>query len=396
MVLGALQHSPDPPLLLHRYIFKAVLGTTLGALSVFAFVLLTGNALRDLLKLLAGGSAPIEVVGQLVLLLIPYVVGYALPLGLLTGILLTLGRLSAGREVTAMRAAGRSLVQIAAPIFALALVATAAGWWVHTTLAPQARQSYRAILGDLVRRDPLSVIQARTFIHDFPGYVIYVRDSQESELRDLWIWELDSQRRALTLVRAASGRFDYDAEAGDLVLTLRHATAELRDADDPDDLTRPRPVPSFAEATVRLPVEEMLTQSRRPTKISHLTRQQLRERQAELTLRLQESPAATAAQRQGWLEEGVRLRVQEQTRLAMACSPVALALLGVPLALQVGRRETYANAAIALGLALLYYFLVGAVDWLGPDPTRRPELLVWLPNLVYQMVGVGLLAKASR
>src|SRR5690606_6634156 len=110
------------------------------------FVLLTGNALRDLLKLLAAGRAPLDVLGQLVLLLVPYVVGYALPLGLLTGILLTLGRLSAGQELTAMRAAGRSLVQISAPIFALALLATGAGWWVHNTLAPQARQSYRLLL----------------------------------------------------------------------------------------------------------------------------------------------------------------------------------------------------------------------------------------------------------
>lgn len=383
-------------MLLHRYVFRRVLVTTLGALGVFAFVLLTGNALRDLLKLLAAGRAPVEVLGQLVLLLVPYVIGYALPLGLLTGILLTLGRMSAAREITAMRGAGRSLVQISAPIFALALLATAAGWWVHTALAPQARQNYRVMLGDLVRRDPLSVIQARTFIHDFPGYVIYVRDSFETELRDLWIWELDRERRALTLVRAASGRFDFDAASGDLILTLRHATAELRDANDPDDLTRPRPVPSFAEARVRLPVDDLLQRNRAPVKIGHLTWKQLRERDAELAERLAAEPEAPPDLRRAWTEERVRLKVQEQSRLAMACSPVALALLGIPLALQVGRKETYANAAIALGLALAYYFMVGAVDWLGPDPARRPELLVWLPNLFYQAIGIALLARASR
>jgi lipopolysaccharide export system permease protein len=49
--------------------------------------------------------------------LIPYVASFSMPLGFLTGVLIALGRLSASREITAMKVTGHSIWQIAKPIF---------------------------------------------------------------------------------------------------------------------------------------------------------------------------------------------------------------------------------------------------------------------------------------
>ena len=85
-----------------------------------------------------------------------------------------------------------------------------------------------------------------------------------------------------------------------------------------------------------------------------------------------------------------------QKNFAMAFSVLSLALIGIPLGIRVGRRETYANFGLALILAFVYYFLVIAVSWLDRQPDLRPDLLVWLPNLVFQGVGIWLLAQANR
>ena len=53
---------------------------------------------------------------ELLWLLVPYAFSFAMPLGVLIGILLTMGRLSANQELTALKAAGISLYSIAAPV----------------------------------------------------------------------------------------------------------------------------------------------------------------------------------------------------------------------------------------------------------------------------------------
>ena len=89
--------------LLHRHILKEILISTGLAMGLFVFVLLMGNALRDIAELVAAGKLGPLVFLKLIGLLIPYVAAYALPLGMLTGTLMALGRLSSQQEITAMK-----------------------------------------------------------------------------------------------------------------------------------------------------------------------------------------------------------------------------------------------------------------------------------------------------
>ena len=88
-------------------------------------------------------------------------------------------------------------------------------------------------------------------------------------------------------------------------------------------------------------------------------------------------------------------RTQLMSHLASAFSIFSLALLAVPLAVRVGRSETFVNAAVALVVALSYYVLSSAAAWVK-NPVYRPDLLVWLPNLIVIIVAVALLRRASK
>ena len=90
------------------------------------------------------------------------------------------------------------------------------------------------------------------------------------------------------------------------------------------------------------------------------------------------------------------LQVHIQKNFALAFSVFSLAVFGVPLAIQVGRKETYANLGIALVIAMTYYFLIIMVSWLEDVPSLRPDLLIWLPNLIFQGVGFWMIYRASR
>ena len=213
--------------LLQRYIFRAVVFAGVASVGLFVFVLLVGNVLREILGHLASGRLSLALFLELLYLLIPYVVSYALPLGLLTGILIVLGRMSARGEIIAMRSVGISLWSTAAPIFAVVLIGIAVAAFINNYQAPNAKTKFRTLLAEAVREDPLRFVVPRVFVKDFPGYVLYVGAKNENSLRGVWIWELDEDGRVIRLHRAAKGSLRYDPGEEQLVLTLSEGYSEV-------------------------------------------------------------------------------------------------------------------------------------------------------------------------
>ena len=192
--------------LLDRHIFKSVLSACTTAVALFAFVVALPNILRDLLTPLLAGQLELAAFARLVALLFPFAISFALPMGILTGVLLTLGRLSADSEITAMRAAGISVVRVARPVFVLATLCTAVALYINFESAPWARVQFHREFAEAVRTNPLGLIVPKTFIRDFRGAVLYVGAKDGNILRDIWLWDLDGESRVRRLVRAELGR----------------------------------------------------------------------------------------------------------------------------------------------------------------------------------------------
>lgn len=378
--------------LLDRYIFKSVLFACAAAVGLFAFVLTLGNVIRDLLPYILSGRIALPMAFELVLLTIASVATYALPIGILTGVLLTLGRLSADSEITAMRASGISLPRLARPILILAVLGGLFGLYVNFRLMPSAKIKYERELAQAVRTDPIRFIQPKTFVRDFRGVVVYVSEIQGPEMRDIWLWMLDDQGRATELIRAQSGHVDYDSEANDLVVSLQKAQIEHRDDKNPEDFSEPVLVGSTAQTRpVRLSLDQMFSRSSVRQKLPWMTYGELRAEQARLAA--QTVPAAEQKQH-ARDEMKVTLTIQEKFNTALAV--LSFALLAIPLGIKVSRRETSANLGVAVLLALGYYFLTTAVSWIDRHPEYRPDLLMWLPNAIFLTLGLRLFSRIEK
>ncbi|MCC5840796.1 MAG: LptF/LptG family permease [Opitutales bacterium] len=379
---------------IQRYIFSSLAVTCTAGVGLFVFVLLTGNAMRDIVGLLADGRIPFLLFTQLLFLLVPYAVAFAMPLGVLIGILVLVGRMSANRELTALKASGVSLWSVSAPILLFSLIATVFTVWINISYAPSARASYRDILNDLVRNDPLRFIVPRTFIHDFPGYVLYVGEKDGIQMREFWLWELDEDRRAVNVLRAEEGSFRFDVERDALVLILRNGHVEMRDERNPDNLAEIRPSVSFRDTSVLLPLDRILGRAHRPLKTSWLNLERLLERREDLRAQLRAPPPEfDESQTRGDLAE-VQFFISRN--FAMGFSIFSLALLGIPLGIKASRTETYANLMIALLIALAYYLAITMIGWADRNPAARADIWVWAPNIACQVCGIALLLRASR
>ena len=377
--------------LLHRHVLKEVLVSTALAMGLFVFVLLLGNAMRDIAELVAAGKLDFMVFLKLMGLLIPYVAAYALPLGVLTGTLMALGRLSSQHEITAMKSSGISLYQIASPVFVISFIGMIAGVVVNLHYAPQSRLAYKQLMVSAISENPIGFIEERRFIREFPGYVIYMGDRDGPVMKDFWIWELDDEKRVKLFLRAKEGEINFDQTNNALVLTLRDGTAEQRDDSGSEELAdEPMRSLFFGELPIELPMGKIFDEkSQRQARIKEMTFSQLMVKR-DLAL-AKETEAA-----EGISKDRMKVQMHMQKSFAMAFSVFSLAIFGVPLAIQVGRKESYANLAIALIIAMTYYFLIIAVSWLEGARALRPDLLIWLPNLIFQAVGFYLIQRANR
>src|SRR5882724_310283 len=374
---------------LHKYLTLQVLASLALTVAVFAFVLLLGNALKEILELLLSGQVRIGIVLEAIGLLIPFVLVFALPIGFITATLLVFGRFSADQELTAARASGVSLLSLAAPILLLSLACCGVSAWINMDLGPSSRVAYKRLIAE-ARNDLANVqLPEDRLIYDFPGYIFHVGKNRNGNLENVMVFWIKQN----TTIQAPSGKIEMDTTNKEVVVNLFDATFITR-------MTNGVPVLSAAgKFPIRIP--NSTNQISKP-RISDMTfpqlQEELREREQLLTL----LPATTnsAAEWRAQIKatekliQQARSQMHEQIAFSFAC--FGFALVGIPLGIRVHRRETNIGVAIALVLVLIYYSFVILGNSLSSRPEFFPHLIFWLPNFIFQAVGAVLLWRANK
>ena len=378
--------------LLDRHVLTETAVAGGAATGAFVFVMVAGNILNQVSSAIASGRVSGWEGLELIALLIPGVLPYALPLGLLTGVLLAFGRMGSQQELTAMKAGGLSLGRIARPALLLAAALALLSAWLNLEVAPDANTEYRRLLVGSAKDNPASVIVPGQLNRQFPGMVIRASARDGEVLRDFWLWRVDDRGRLVQTVHAREARLARavsKAGEGVLRITLTDARLDTRPAGDQTFL-QPSSFATADTSTLEFPASGIFKDGENfQRKLRWLTTQ-------ELLVAIERGWDVPAGADAATLERG-RMVAQTQlmAHLASAFSVFSLAFLAVPLAVRVGRAETFVNAAVALAIALTYYLLTSMAGYVK-DPAYRPDLLVWLPNLIVVTLGWFLLRRASR
>ncbi len=167
--------------ILDRYLVRAIVPPMLVALVGLTFVLMMPPILQNAERLIAKG-VPWTIIMRVMLTLVPQALGLTIPMALLYGILLGLGRLSADREFVALQACGVSVFRVFRPIALVAVLACAATAYNMIVALPDANQRFREITYNIVASGAETDIKARVFFTSFPNRVLYIRDIQPDGL----------------------------------------------------------------------------------------------------------------------------------------------------------------------------------------------------------------------
>ena len=377
---------------------RQILASLLITVMVFTFVLLLGNALKEILPLLVNRQLTFGVVAQAAALLVPFAWVFALPMGMLTATLLVFGRFSADQELTAVRASGISLLSLISPILLLSLALCALSALVNMEIGPRCRVAYTNILYNLRLGFSGAQLPEGQYIKDFPGYIFHVGKNRGGDLQDVMVWDLKDETNSVTYLRATRGKLEVDAPNKRVILSLYDVKSVV--------MREGRPVPNaFKEMTVVR--TNVLQQPSFQAKISDMTSGQLWDELHAWEQRLARQTSGrnlTKAQLQARKRElekvlgdpttPIRFQIHQQVAFSFAC--FGFTLVGIPLGIRMHRRETNVGIAIALLLVAGYYSFILLAQSLDSRPEWAPHLIVWLPNFIFQAVGAVLLWRANR
>lgn len=338
-------------------------------LLLFTFVIFMRDAGRLLELAVGANSAGILAV---FLFALPTALIFTIPVALLVGLLIGLGRLGVDQELTALRAAGLSSRALAAPLLPLVVGVTGAALLMTLWGAPAAGRAVRGIEARYLNAEIYSQVQPRVFIESLPGLVVYIGDTSAGgrRWRQVLLADIhDPVQPALTT--AAQG--ELVAPGGDAAGLQLH----LEDAHS-YQITPERPSASMVSSfqSTDLPLQPPNPSIGAPT----LTELSL----SALSARARSGPDAHLAQ------------VELERRWALAFACLALALVGLPLGLRLGRGGKSGGFVVALVLVFLYYLVFIFGLGMAREGSLPPAVGAWAANILFLGLGAVLWWRADR
>ena len=156
--------------LIERYIIAAVLPYMLLALLLQGAILFTQETSR-FAQLIVEARVPLDLVREFAFALVPKLLSYTLPIGIMIGTIVGFSRMGSDSELVAMRAATWKMLW---PVLLLGAMMSGATVYLNLVAVPEAETTIRraALRAALYRLD--SPVEPRSFTAEIPGHVLYV------------------------------------------------------------------------------------------------------------------------------------------------------------------------------------------------------------------------------
>lgn len=366
---------------LDRYMLTEILGPLGLGFLVYTFILLLRFLFQSAEMIIRRGL-PVSVVGELLVVTLPNIVVLTLPMSLLFGILIAVGRLSSDSELIAMRSCGVSLLTLYRPILLMSAFFTVLNTLLMVYALPWGNSSLQQLRLEIATQTVSQQVQPRVFYEEWPGKVVYVFEVPPDGKRWKGVFLAESipsgGDNEVTIADWGEVRVDQGGEQ--VVLRLFNAIRHKVDLNAPDryEISRHKRLDIILE-------DQFMTEQRAKISVSKGIR--------ELTLEelddLRKDPTASGEARNLALVE-----IHKKFSIPAAC--MVFGLFALPLGINNRRGGKASGFALSVGVIVLYYVLLSN----GEEAARYGKIPAWVgmwaPNLLLAAGGIFLLMRRNR
>jgi LPS export ABC transporter permease LptF/LPS export ABC transporter permease LptG len=357
--------------LLDRYITREVIRHAFLGLLIFTFVLFVPKLVK-LMEIFVRHSGSGSQIFSLFLCIVPSLLVFTIPMAVLIGVLLGLGRMSMDSEIIALCALGISRKRILVPVGVLALLGAALTLLMTLWLAPLALRTGRNIEGTLLTSQISLAVQPRVFDERFPHLVLYINDVSASgtHWNGVFLAEAGAESSS-QITLAESAIVIAEPTLGKLELHLNGGSTHEFSRSTPDHYS----ITSFGRSD--WPIEFSTMAPAKERTLSYPER-------SFLVLLRDRGP--------NWRDA----RVELHQRLAFPAACFVFALIAVPLGAQPRRGGRAAGSLLAIIIIAAYYLLLVTAAGFARQGLVPPAVGMWAANTIMALAAIVLFPRLER
>ena len=350
--------------LLDKYIGREVGSHAILGLAVFTFVFFVPQLVR-LMDLVVRHSGGAFTVALIFLCSLTPVLAFTIPMAVLVGVLIGLGRLSADSEIVALHASGISLRRLLVPIGFVALGCSLGTLVLTFWLSPAAIRTLQSLEARLLLTQAPYAIQPRVFNEQIPHYILYVQDVEAAATRWHGVFLASSGKAASSDVTIAQGaQVVADPENNKFELHLGSGSTHEYDPRAPQHYN----VTSFGQSEIPVEISSPVTGPK------------------NVAVSVSERSISELLAEKGphWRDA----RVEFHRRIAFPAACLVFALLGVPIGVRPRRGGRAAGLILTLVLIGGYYFLFVTGAHMAQQGSVAPWAGIWAGNIAGLILGL--------
>ena len=360
---------------LNWYVTRGFLVSFFMAILVLTFGM-TGANLIKVLDLLSQGIS-VMTFCKFTLYILPFILTFTVPWAVMVAVMLVFGRMSADSEITAMRACGVSILQIASPILLITVALTALCLYLQVEVGPPLQGKSRYMLEETAINQPLALFEPGKQI-SIENALIYIDDKEgENGIRGVQLYTLSSPNTVSQDISAAYGHISTDQEKRNLVIKLYDCMVDDKSGRGNTGIER-----FYCK---EMEFNYHYGKQANARKISIKPKYM---RLADLMGRIRLTKSLN--------QDTTDLEIELNQRIAFALSPIAFLLIGVPLAIRTNRRETSIGLFLSVILAGVFFLSIILCESFSSFPKIYPQYLLWLPNIAFQILGAVMTYRISQ
>lgn len=406
--------------ILTRYVFKEMVGPTALGFTFYTSIILM-QRLFDMAGLIIRRSLSGAAVGKLLLYSLPNIVVLTVPMALLFGILIAIGRLSSDSEIVAMRALGISTRKIYRPVFVFSFLMFLLNLYLINFVMPKGNQQFVALRTELTAASAERVVKPRVFYDEYENLMIYVNDvdpatgqwkgvfvadnrgeepPQESltpaqmaehmertqqQSDDEAVSGLTHQGAGQRTIVANRGNIALQRPENELWMNLSGAETHVWDPSKPDRYDRTE----SATQRILLPTRSAADGVTNSSLARSFREMDLRELlYQERTL----SRSRSVSDRQ--TRNIALVEIHKKFAIPFAC--ITFGVLGLPLGITNRRGGKSSGFSLSIAIIVFYYIMINNGEQLAGSGKIPPFLGMWGANIILLALGIYLLTRANR